>query len=93
MIKFEEHIDIDGSFHAAAYHRQLKRLKTSGAVAPFTLSSPSCAVVCVRALTAKRPKARYRVTFPTVLFWYLKRVLPTSALDYFSRKAVEDQGK
>ena len=93
LIKFEEHIDIDGSFHAAAYHRQLKRLKASGAVAPFTLSSPSCAVVCVRALTAKRPKARYRVTFPTVLFWYLKRVLPTSALDYFSRKAVEDQGK
>ena len=93
LIKFEEHIDIDGSFHAEAYRRQLKRLKAVGAVAPFTVSSQGCAAVCIRALTAKRPKARYRVTFPTILFWYLKRILPTAGLDYFSRKAVEDQGK
>ena len=34
-----------------------------------------------RALNARRPAARYRVTFPTHLFWWLKRLLPTRWLD------------
>ncbi len=91
--KFEQYIDIDNSVHAASYRQQLKRLQTEGDAAPFTLSSPSCAVVCIRALTDKQPKARYRVTFPTVLFWHLKRLLPTCLFDRLLRRAVEGQGK
>ncbi|EGZ44627.1 SDR family NAD(P)-dependent oxidoreductase [Neisseria wadsworthii] len=91
--KFAEHIDYESSFHAENYHRQLNRLQAEESVAPFTLSSPSCAMVCVRALTAKKPKARYLVTVPTIVFWYLKRLLPTALLDSLQRAAVKDQGK
>lgn len=91
--KLNQYIDISASVHAGNYRRQLNRLETEGATAPFTMSSPDCAAVCVKALTAAKPKARYPVTFPTVLFWYLRRLLPTPLLDYFQRSAVEEQGK
>ncbi len=93
LIKFQQHIDINASIHANAYRAQLARLETEGDAAPFTLSSAACAAVCVQALTAPKPKARYLVTFPTVLFWYLKRLLPTVWLDYMQRNAVKGQGK
>jgi hypothetical protein len=35
----------------------------------------------IRALEARRPKARYGVTFPTHLFAVLRRVLPVRVLD------------
>ncbi len=91
--KLHQYIDIESSFHAENYRRQLNRLEAEGAVAPFTMSSPDCAAVCVKALTADRPKARYLVTFPTVLFWYLRRLLPIWLLDRMQRGAVEGQGK
>ena len=93
LIKIQQHIDINASIHANAYRAQLARLETEGDAAPFTLSSAACAAVCVQALTAPKPKARYLVTFPTVLFWYLKRLLPTVWLDYMQRNAVKGQGK
>ncbi|EGV34704.1 SDR family NAD(P)-dependent oxidoreductase [Neisseria weaveri] len=93
LIKFKQHIDIENSVHQAAYQAQLNRLEAEGSVAPFTMSSPDCAAVCVKALTAGKPKARYLVTFPTILFWYLKRILPTFLLDRLQRGAVKGQGK
>jgi hypothetical protein len=39
----------------------------------------------ISALEARRPKARYRVTFPTSLFATLKWLLPTRALDLVLR--------
>lgn len=89
--KLHQYIDIDNSFHARSYRHQLNRLEAEGAVAPFTMSSPDCAAICVKALTAAQPKARYLVTFPTVLFWYLKRLLPTPLLDRLQRRAVKGQ--
>lgn len=91
--KLHQYIDIESSVHAENYRLQLNRLEAEGAVTPFTMSSPDCASVCVKALTAERPKARYLVTFPTVLFWYLRRLLPTPLLDRMQRGAVEGQGK
>jgi hypothetical protein len=41
-----------------------------------------------QAVTARRPKARYRVTKPTKVFWVLRRVLSTRAFDWALRKAV-----
>lgn len=91
--KLHEHIDIDASVHAENYRYQLNRLEKEGDAAPFTMSSADCAAICVKALTAPNPKARYLVTFPTVLFWYLKRLLPIRLLDRLQRGAVEGQGK
>ena len=35
----------------------------------------------IHALEARRPKARYAVTFPTYLFAVLRRILPVRVLD------------
>ena len=91
--KFKQYIDIDKSVHAESYRAQLARLETEGDAAPFTMTSPDCAAVCVKALLAERPKARYRITLPTQVFWYLKRLLPTRWLDAVQRAAVGGQGK
>ena len=91
--KFKQYIDIDKSVHAESYRAQLARLETEGDAAPFTMTSPDCAAVCVKALLAERPKARYRITLPTQAFWYLKRLLPTRWLDAVQRAAVGGQGK
>ena len=91
--KFKQYIDIDKSMHAESYRAQLARLETEGDAAPFTMTSPDCAAVCVKALLAERPKARYRITLPTQAFWYLKRLLPTRWLDAVQRAAVGGQGK
>ena len=91
--KFKQYIDIDKSVHAESYRAQLARLATEGDAAPFTMTSPDCAAVCVKALLAERPKARYRITLPTQAFWYLKRLLPTRWLDAVQRAAVGGQGK
>ncbi|MDO5639709.1 MAG: SDR family NAD(P)-dependent oxidoreductase [Neisseria sp.] len=91
--KFRQHIRPDDSVHRQSYQAQLRRLETEGDAAPFTMTSPDCAAVCVKALTAAKPKARYRVTLPTQVFWYLKRLLPTALYDAAQRAAVGGQGK
>lgn len=93
LIKFRQYVDVQHSVHQTAYEAQLRRLQTEGAAAPFTLSAEACASVCVKALSAHHPKARYAVTVPTHVFWYLKRCLPTAWLDALSRRAVAGQSK
>ncbi|MCL6262639.1 SDR family oxidoreductase [Craterilacuibacter sp. RT1T] len=81
LAKFLENIDIEASCHRAAYEAQLARLQKPGPAAPFTLPESAVLDAVLKALEAKRPAARYRVTVPTHLFWFLKRILPTRALD------------
>ena len=93
LIKFKQYIDIDASIHKQAYQAQLNRLQRKEQVAPFTLSAEQCAEVCIRALTSHQPKARYRVTIPTHIFWYLKKWLPTIWLDWILRHSIKVQDK
>ena len=48
---------------------------------PFTLAADAVTKVLLKALRSPNPKPRYRVTFPSTLFWYLRRILPTRLLD------------
>ena len=93
LVKFEQHIDWHNSVHTRAYAGQLARLRKEGDAAPFTLSAEACAAVCLRALSAKRPQARYPVTVPTHVFGVLKRLLPTRLLDQVLQKAVGQDGR
>ncbi|KAE9536224.1 SDR family NAD(P)-dependent oxidoreductase [Ursidibacter arcticus] len=86
VIKLHQYIDIENSFHRQAYQQQLARLNTKGNANPFTLPATACAIACYQALSAKKPKARYQVTFPTKLFWWLRRILPTPLYDFCCRK-------
>jgi NAD(P)-dependent dehydrogenase (short-subunit alcohol dehydrogenase family) len=79
--KFLANIDHENSVHREAYQRQLERLNKVGHAAPFTLPAEAVFAALWRALNARRPAARYRVTTPTRVAWYLKRCLPTRWLD------------
>nr|WP_199066140.1 SDR family oxidoreductase [Chromobacterium sp. ASV5] len=87
LARFLKHVDVDASAHREAYQQQLARLKTEGRAAPFTLPASAVAEAVWQAISSPRPRARYRVTFPTRLFWYLKRLLPTRWFDACLRKA------
>jgi NAD(P)-dependent dehydrogenase (short-subunit alcohol dehydrogenase family) len=74
-------VDIENSHHAKKYLKQIKRMEMVGPSAPFTLPAEAVLKKVIHALESKKPKARYYVTFPTYLFGYLKRILPTRWLD------------
>jgi len=78
--KFLENIDREKSFFAKAYQKKLAALE-SEEDAPFTLGPEAVYEALKEALKSPNPKPRYRVTFPTTLFWYLKRVLSSRMLD------------
>lgn len=84
---FMRHIDRENSIHRAQYDAQLERLEKEGPAVPFTL--PASAVVdrVAHALESRRPRARYQVTVPAVLFWWLKRFLPVKGMDWVLRRA------
>lgn len=82
---YKKNIDPETSFHKSAYKAMEERLQKQGPAVPFTLPAEAVAVKVMHALEARKPKTRYYVTLPTYLFGFLKRVLPTSWLDYLLR--------
>ncbi len=84
---FERHIDWQNSLHRSQYESQMKRLKTPGPAAPFTLGPEAVLEKLVHALESARPRPRYPVTVPAVAFWWLKRILPVRAMDWLLMRA------
>lgn len=84
---FQQWVDPSKSYHRQQYEGMIARLKKEGAAAPFTLPAEAVAKVVEQALVSRFPAERYRVTLPTKLFWWLKRLLPTTWLDVVLRKA------
>lgn len=84
---FEKWIDWKNSVLVEEYENTLvKRLYTDSGPDPFELPPSAVTKKLVHALEASRPRARYYVTTPTYLMGALRRVLPTSALDWFLAK-------
>lgn len=81
-----KHIDTESSRHHAIYHGAITRLQKAETTTPFTLGPEAVYKRVVQALEAKRPQARYYVTFPTYLVGFMKRILPTPWLDKLLRK-------
>lgn len=79
--KFKQNIDWQASLHVENYKAQLERLEKAEGTTTFTLGPEEVTAKLIHALESKKPKARYRVTFPTYLFALLKRLLTTRALD------------
>jgi len=84
---YKQNIDPTSSVHKDTYRAMEQRLQKQGPAVPFTLSAEAVTEKVIHALESKNPKIRYYVTFPTYLFGYLKRLLPTSWLDVLLRKA------
>lgn len=88
--QFTHWITLEGSAHEANYRGMIQRIETVGPSAPFTLGPEAVSKCVVHALQKKRAKIRYRVTVPTIIFAYLKRLLPTRLLDVVLIKAGGD---
>jgi NAD(P)-dependent dehydrogenase (short-subunit alcohol dehydrogenase family) len=84
---FKRWIDAEHSVHKEQYTAQERRLTKQGPAVAFTLPPESVLKKLVHALESPRPRARYRVTVPSHLFAYLKRVLSSRALDLLMRRA------
>jgi NAD(P)-dependent dehydrogenase (short-subunit alcohol dehydrogenase family) len=83
---FERWINWEGSTRRADYERLRHRLYESRGPDRFELPPSAVTEVLIRALEARRPKARYAVTLPTHAMALLRRVLPTRALDWLVAK-------
>jgi short-subunit dehydrogenase len=77
---FKRNIDREHSVYRDYYARVEKRLAGPKPM-PFTLPPQAVQKKVIRALEARRPKARYGVTFPTHFFAVLRRVLPVRVRD------------
>lgn len=93
---FKQNITIDGSAHQQVYEaveRRLAKQQTERKKDPFTLGPEAVLKPLIHALESKKPKARYYVTFPTWLFAILRRILPTTVLDWILMKVSDDENK
>jgi len=82
---YRRNIDMENSPHREIYRARLAQMEQGGQT---TFKLPPEAVVkrLIHALEAKRPKPRYYVTFPTYAVAFLRRILPTAALDVVAAK-------
>ncbi len=78
---FLRHIDWQNSVHRREYEGQMARLQKPGPAAPFTLPPEAVLTKVIHALESRHPRARYPVTVPSHLFWWLRRILSTRWMD------------
>lgn len=78
---YKRNIDKARSFHRQKYEAMERRLTKPGPAAPFTLPPEAVLEAVVHALESRRPKTRYRVTFPSTLFAVCRRFLTDRLLD------------
>jgi NAD(P)-dependent dehydrogenase (short-subunit alcohol dehydrogenase family) len=80
---FERWIDWENSARSDLYRSLRGRLYDKKVKKDaFELEPQAVTAKLIRALEARRPKARYYVTTPTYLMGFARRVLPTNALDW-----------
>lgn len=80
---FERWIDWENSPRKAQYQKKLlNRLYESSGPDTFELPPEAVVKKLVHALEAPRPRPRYYVTTPTYISGFLRRILPTRALDW-----------
>lgn len=82
VLKWQENINADTSYHRKNYLAMETRLNKTGAAVPFTLPPEAVLKRVIHALESPRPKARYYVTLPTYLLGGLRRLLSSRVLDW-----------
>lgn len=90
---YKKRIDVEHSFHRDTYLKMEKRLTKKGPAAPFTLPPEAVLKKVIHALESPRPKIRYPVTLPAHLFAFLRRMLPSTALDWVLRRVSRGENK
>lgn len=84
---FEKWIDVEASARRDQYAKLRGRLYDKKEKKDaFELGPEAVTRKLIHAIEARRPRARYYVTTPTYLMDFLRRVLPTRALDWLIAK-------
>ena len=86
FLAFKENVDLSKSDYKREYKIMIERLNSDKNV-QFTLAPESVLRCVLHALESKVPKNHYRVTFPTKLFAFLCRILPSSWMDNILSRA------
>ena len=86
FLAFKENVDLSKSDYKREYKIMIERLNSDKNV-QFTLAPESVLRCVLHALESKVPKIHYRVTFPTKLFAFLCRILPSSWMDNILSRA------
>lgn len=84
--QFERWVDWKSSARRAQYEDSLLDLLHKGGSSGVQWPASAVTDVVIKALTKRRPKARYGVTAPTHVMALARRVLPTRALDWVLSK-------
>lgn len=85
---FERWIDWRTSPRVDQYRDSLlKRLYEPSGPDRFELPPSAASAVIRQALESPRPRPRYRLTRPTTIAAFGRRLLPTTALDWFARRS------
>lgn len=79
--RFEQHIQAEHSVWRQRYPSLRARLARPDDTSRWTLPAEAVAEQVLRALLARHPAARYRITAPAHAFAWAKRCLPTAWLD------------
>jgi NAD(P)-dependent dehydrogenase (short-subunit alcohol dehydrogenase family) len=80
LAAYRQNVDLDASPHREIYRARIARLEAGGSQT-FKLGPEAVALKLARALESRNPKHRYYVTIPTYVVAFLRRVLPSGALD------------
>jgi NAD(P)-dependent dehydrogenase (short-subunit alcohol dehydrogenase family) len=81
VARFRETVRIDASPHREDYQKALARLERGERSSRFKRSPEAVFAKLIHALESDRPRTRYRVTLPSHAAAWMKRWLPTRALD------------
>ena len=78
---FIDTVDIRNSPFRRDYAKEFSRLSSNSRTSMFKLGPEAVFAKLIHALESANPRARYRVTVPVHVGAWLKRLLPTTALD------------
>ena len=84
-LAYQRAIDKESSVFRETYVGMEERLTTEGPAQPFTLPAEAVLKKLIHALESPRPRPRYYVTLPTYLMATIRRLLPTTLLDWSLR--------
>ena len=89
--KAEQAIGKKDSHYQKQYDFMKSEFSAQKSNSTFTKSPAAVVKAFIHAIETKNPKAKYRVTFPTHLFAFLKRILPTKLLDALLRRVSQKE--
>ncbi|MEO5346227.1 MAG: SDR family NAD(P)-dependent oxidoreductase [Magnetococcus sp. YQC-9] len=86
---FKQSVDVSASRHWERYQAMEAHFRQKAQQGGGTFSLPPEAVLAkvIQALESPKPRLRYRITIPTHLFAFLKRVLPARWMDAILARA------